>query len=165
MTEKSAYRQLLKQRLMAMTAHQRSDADRVITNSVRTLITHHDWRRICLYQSLPNLHEVDTMALINDLRSDTHYSVTVIEPTAAAVAPDGPFDVIIVPMLGFNSAHTRLGRGGGWYDRFLSQQPHTTTVGLAYACQHIEHLAREPHDVPISIIITEHETYLSPRHE
>lgn len=66
------------------------------------------------------------------------------------------FDVIIVPMLGFDANGFRLGHGLGWYDRFLATQLQALTVGLCYEFGHVATgLPHEPHDIPLQVVITE----------
>jgi 5-formyltetrahydrofolate cyclo-ligase len=65
-------------------------------------------------------------------------------------------DVILMPLLGFDKQGTRLGYGGGYYDRtltILSKIPRL--VGYAFASQEIEHIPREPHDIPLDAVVTE----------
>jgi 5-formyltetrahydrofolate cyclo-ligase len=69
---------------------------------------------------------------------------------------------VIVPGLAFDSRGRRLGRGGGFYDRFLSQPDLTAvTCGVALEAQILEDLPREPHDVPVDLLITEERTIRS----
>ncbi len=79
------------------------------------------------------------------------------EPIDGEVLPDGEqFDVVIVPMLGFDKAGHRLGHGKGWYDRFLATQPRALTIGLCYEFGLIKQgLPHEPHDVAVRHIVTE----------
>ncbi len=60
--------------------------------------------------------------------------------------------VIIVPMLAFNVDNYRLGYGGGYYDRYLSDFT-GLKIGLAFDEQEAE-LVLEPFDVPLDVIIT-----------
>jgi 5-formyltetrahydrofolate cyclo-ligase len=72
------------------------------------------------------------------------------------LAPRVEPDVIIMPLLGFDRRGTRLGYGGGYYDRTLerlSKRPRL--VGLAFAAQQLATVPREPHDVPLDIVVTE----------
>ena len=72
------------------------------------------------------------------------------------LAPQVEPDVIIMPLLGFDARGTRLGYGGGYYDRTLerlSKKPRL--VGIAFAAQEIDSIPREPHDVPLDVIVTE----------
>ena len=72
------------------------------------------------------------------------------------LAPQVEPDVILVPLLGFDKRGTRLGYGGGYYDRTLaklSKKPRL--IGLAFAAQELDTVPREPHDIPLDAIITE----------
>jgi 5-formyltetrahydrofolate cyclo-ligase len=65
-------------------------------------------------------------------------------------------DVVIVPGTAFTRAGDRLGQGGGWYDRFLrTVRPDCVTIGVAFAPQVVEELPVEPHDVPVSHVVTD----------
>ena len=66
--------------------------------------------------------------------------------------------VLIAPLLGFDRAGNRLGMGKGYFDRWLvlHAQALDLQVGLAYSCQELSKVPVEPHDAPLSTIITEH---------
>jgi 5-formyltetrahydrofolate cyclo-ligase len=67
----------------------------------------------------------------------------------------------LAPGLAFDRAGGRIGWGRGHYDAtFAEAAPAALRVGLAYDCQLIEQVAREPHDVALHIIITEVATHL-----
>lgn len=65
-------------------------------------------------------------------------------------------DMVIVPGVAFDRSGNRLGRGGGYYDRFLSSlNKQTITVGLAYDVQMFDQLpSLQDHDVPVMHILT-----------
>jgi 5-formyltetrahydrofolate cyclo-ligase len=64
--------------------------------------------------------------------------------------------VILVPGVGFDTALTRIGFGGGYYDRFLPRLPaDTVKVGICFALQIIERLPRDEHDVGLDALCTE----------
>lgn len=63
--------------------------------------------------------------------------------------------VLLVPCLGFNALHFRLGYGGGYYDRTLAAAPRPLALGIAYANQEVLFDA-DIHDIPLNGIITEH---------
>ncbi len=71
----------------------------------------------------------------------------------AAVVPD----VVVVPCVGFTEAGHRLGFGGGYYDRWLAANRHVVAVGVAWAFSEIDvaTFAARPHDVPLSLVVTE----------
>ena len=61
---------------------------------------------------------------------------------------------LLIPCLGFNAQHFRLGYGGGYYDRTLAPTPRPLTAGVAYACL-LADFPGAPHDVALDRIITE----------
>ena len=74
----------------------------------------------------------------------------------SALAPLAEPDVVLVPLLGFDRLGTRLGYGGGYYDRTLAQMTKSPTlIGLAFAAQELDAIPRESHDVPLDAVITE----------
>jgi 5-formyltetrahydrofolate cyclo-ligase len=67
-------------------------------------------------------------------------------------------DVAIIPGAVFDRCGHRLGYGGGFYDRFLSQAaPQATRIGFAFSCQVVAQLPSLSHDVPMDLVITEQE--------
>jgi 5-formyltetrahydrofolate cyclo-ligase len=63
-------------------------------------------------------------------------------------------DLILVPGLAFTSEGCRLGRGSGYYDRFLSKIPGTTfKVGVCFDFQFLAELPHEPHDVKMDVVV------------
>jgi 5-formyltetrahydrofolate cyclo-ligase len=66
-------------------------------------------------------------------------------------------DVVLVPCVGFTAGGLRLGYGGGYFDRWLAQQPGVTAVGVAWAIGEIDAATYEaqPHDRPMTLIVTE----------
>lgn len=68
------------------------------------------------------------------------------------------FDMIIVPLLGFDAGGGRLGNGGGYYDRALSaprigRRP--WRIGYAYGAQEIDQVPVEAFDVRLDAVVTE----------
>lgn len=60
----------------------------------------------------------------------------------------------MVPALAFDRAGNRVGYGGGYYDRFLSANTSTISVGLGYDFQLLDELPTEPFDIPLTMVIT-----------
>lgn len=65
-------------------------------------------------------------------------------------------DLVIVPGVAFDKSGHRLGRGGGYYDRYLKSLPsHTPTIGLAFDFQIVDYIpAIGTHDIQVSRLIT-----------
>lgn len=67
-------------------------------------------------------------------------------------------EILIVPLVAFDSAGNRLGYGGGFYDRTLEMlraRRATLAIGFAYAAQQADALPLEPTDQPLDMIVTE----------
>ena len=72
-------------------------------------------------------------------------------------------DLVLLPLVGFDDAGGRLGMGGGFYDRTLSQLSSDTKssgakkpalIGLAHDCQQVESVPVEAWDIPLPAICT-----------
>lgn len=76
-------------------------------------------------------------------------------PDAPTVEPR-QLDLIIVPGLAFDPFGGRLGRGAGFYDRFLSEirghQPRPALWGAALACQMVDRVPRDVWDIPLDAV-------------
>jgi 5-formyltetrahydrofolate cyclo-ligase len=65
-------------------------------------------------------------------------------------------DVVLVPGLAFDRLGNRLGRGKGYYDRFLRRLPdRTLTIGLAWDSMLRDHIPHNENDCPVKMIVAE----------
>ena len=63
-------------------------------------------------------------------------------------------DLIVVPGLAFTVTGNRLGRGAGYYDRFLATVPTTTLkVGVCFEFQLVPQIPSESHDVIMDVVV------------
>lgn len=69
-------------------------------------------------------------------------------------------DLIFVPGVAFDRRGGRLGRGRGFYDRFLQQvRPDASLIGLAFECQVLDEIPVAEHDILMDKIVTECSIY------
>ena len=80
------------------------------------------------------------------------------EPTTAPYT--GKIDLTIVPGLAFDAKGNRLGRGGGYYDRFIKKLTHTVLVGVGYDFQLVDEVPAARHDQRVHRIILPSKTIL-----
>ncbi len=67
-------------------------------------------------------------------------------------------DLVVAPGLAYDRRGNRLGRGGGFYDRFLARPDlHAQPVGLALAEQILDHVPAGPDDQPVASVVTDRE--------
>lgn len=80
------------------------------------------------------------------------------EPADGTPFPLPEIQLVIVPGLAFDRQGNRLGKGAGFYDRFLKEHGFTgIKVGLGFAEQVIDELPAREHDVPLDILVTDRE--------
>ena len=61
-----------------------------------------------------------------------------------------------MPLLGFDRHGTRLGYGGGYYDRTLAMLSKTPRlIGYAFASLELDHVPRDNHDIPLDAVVTD----------
>jgi len=76
---------------------------------------------------------------------------------ATALSPDVARGVVVVPGLAFDRAGGRIGTGKGYYDRTLPGFPGLIRVGLAMDGFVVDRLPTDPWDVPMHLVVTEHD--------
>jgi len=119
-----------------------------------------DWpavRRMHVYAPVVAWGEVDTDPIVSVVQAQWP-RVVVVRPGLEKdqPIPAEPFDLVVVPVVGFDRDNNRLGLGGGFYDRFLAAQPAALKIGVAYAWALVpEGLPVEPHDVRLDRILTD----------
>ncbi|MBL7140298.1 MAG: 5-formyltetrahydrofolate cyclo-ligase [Planctomycetes bacterium] len=73
----------------------------------------------------------------------------------APVVPTGDIDVVLVPCVAVDRRGNRLGRGGGYYDRFLSQPDlRAARIVPAFRPQVVDHVPTDERDVPVDMVVT-----------
>jgi 5-formyltetrahydrofolate cyclo-ligase len=72
------------------------------------------------------------------------------------VLPLNKLDVLITPLVAFDTQGQRLGMGGGFYDRTLQNWQHygLQPVGYAHDCQQVDTLPIEKWDIPLPAVVT-----------
>ena len=87
------------------------------------------------------------------------------EPRDRPLRASQTLDVVFAPLLAFDDDGTRLGMGGGYYDRSLRYLTpprlwrHPAFVGLAYDIQRMQRLPVESWDIPLRAVVTERAVY------
>ena len=102
--------------------------------------------------------ELRRYASQNDL---TEGAFHIMEPTGAPFADYDKIDVALIPGMAFDAAGHRLGRGKGYYDRFLVSlrpsslipQPSPLLIGVCFPFQRVAEVPTEEHDICVDEII------------
>lgn len=79
----------------------------------------------------------------------------IIEPVAATPIKPNEIDVMMVPGVAFTHLGTRLGRGKGFYDKYMSHEEFRAyTIGVCFSCQMVETLPTERHDKMLNEVVS-----------
>ena len=62
--------------------------------------------------------------------------------------------MLFVPLVAFTESGERMGQGAAHYDGWLAKHPGVVTIGMAWDIQKVGDLPTEPHDVPLTAIVT-----------
>ena len=86
---------------------------------------------------------------------DTAFAVgdfNILEPQNEPYS--GGFDLIVVPGVAFDRKGNRLGRGRGYYDRFLCQHLDVKRIGICFDFQCVDEVPAEPFDIRMDEVLT-----------
>lgn len=92
---------------------------------------------------------------INSRSSWTVAAFGIQEPIDAPVVNSSEIDLVLLSGVAFDSKGNRLGMGGGYYDRFLSDTKKALVVGVTVSKQLVAHIPMEPYDRRVDVVITE----------
>ncbi|MCB1668112.1 MAG: 5-formyltetrahydrofolate cyclo-ligase [Porticoccaceae bacterium] len=180
-------RQQLRRQRSLLSARQQTKASSSLTRNLARLPVFRQSRRIAFY--LANNGEIDPFQAIEDacaagkkcylpvlhpLKFNRLYFARyrpgqrlhrnrfgIPEPrigSAQRVAP-WSLDLILLPLVAFDSQCNRIGMGGGFYDRTLAFTRHRSggpkLVGLAHSFQQVKHIETENWDIPLNCVVTE----------
>ena len=77
----------------------------------------------------------------------------IMEPIGEPFGDHDQINVALVPGMAFDAAGRRLGRGKGYYDRFLAAHPHLYKIGVCFPFQRVAEVPFEEHDVCMDLIV------------
>lgn len=78
----------------------------------------------------------------------------------APAVPLAAISAFVIPGVGFDRGGGRIGWGRGYYDTTLADAPDALRIGLAFECQIVDEVMREPHDALVHVVVTERATHV-----
>ena len=124
----------------------------------------HEWQRSQLQIFIPVLDQQQQGQMsFRGCHKNSRISIgrfglrTLAEPKAAEQIDAADLDCVLLPMVAFDKYGTRLGMGGGYYDRFFANQTKRPyLLGISFDAQMSQQvLDRSPWDVGLDAVITE----------
>lgn len=139
-----------------MPPEERVAKSQVIAAQLETVL---DWtlvNNVHAFEPILSLGEVDISPFVRLLACPVSYPA---KRNGEWVMGAEAYDVIIVPMLGFDASLHRLGYGGGFYDKFLAAQPQARMIGVCFELGKVDQLPVESHDISLNLVVTEAAVY------
>lgn len=111
--------------------------------------------RVCV----PKTHDGCTMDAveIKGLEELEVRRYNIPEPTGTDIVPPEDISAAVVPGLAFGRDFTRLGKGKGYYDRFLKRAGNAVRIAPCRKMCLADSVPHEPHDELMNVIITKDE--------
>ncbi len=180
---KNEFRKLARERILAMSEQQRKNKSLKAVSNLKSLDEFSRAKCVMVYVSKKD--EVDTIGLITDmLKSGKRVAVPFVDEermelipceisnleelavgTFGVMEPDPgnlrivnteEIDVVVVPGMAFDRNCNRLGRGKGYFDRFLKRlNGGKKVIGLAFSEQVFDSIPVEENDAKVDIVVTE----------
>ena len=97
----------------------------------------------------------DTMRFLylEDLSQVEKNPMGIPEPVADTPVAEDKTALVLMPGVAFTKKGDRIGYGGGFYDRFLAEEPNHPTLALCYDFQIVESLPTEEFDIPVDTVL------------
>jgi len=90
----------------------------------------------------------------------SHSDFGLVEVVSDKVIDISEIDLLIVPGLGFDNKGQRIGRGAGYYDRFMADTSFCAIkCAVGFALQVVEDVPVDDHDMALDMLVTESKIY------
>ena len=174
--DKKELRRQIREQKRAMTTAQIEEKSRGLTDLF--LRTEQYQNAKTVYGYLPYNQEVRTVALLEQAMADGkkvavpkvygdemrfHYMedlsrteegyAGIPEPIGDEPVAEDETALVLMPGVAFTKDGSRIGYGGGYYDKFLAKEPGHPTVALCYDFQIVEELPLEEFDIPVDLVL------------
>lgn len=177
---KAEMRELLSQKRRLLTQEQKEEASARVIERLEQLECFRKAKTLLIYYPIHN--ELDLLPLVKKYKHEktilfpvTHRkSIDACPYRGNALMKQGKFnipepqtepytgniDLILIPGVAFDGKCNRLGRGGGYYDRYLCKRKHSMLIGVGYDFQLVGEVPTERNDMRLQGVIVPSQTIL-----
>ena len=173
---KTELRQIIRAKKRAMTVAEIEEKSEALGRLFRESVAYRNAKTI--YGYLPYNQEVRTVAMLEQALADGKRVAVpkcygdemrfifmedlslvapgyanIPEPIADAPIADDETALVLMPGLAFDKEGHRIGYGGGFYDKFLANEPNHPTLALCYDFQMLDHVETQEFDVPVDTVL------------
>ncbi len=174
--KKKILRKIIKVRVSAISADEKAKREKLLLDNLFSMPEFLAANTVMLFANLPD--EIGTFSLIDkcitmgkkvflpvingddmtaceftgEYRVGRYDIKEPVTPHSSLLTPNS-MDFILVPGVAFSPNGYRLGRGKGYYDKFLSKYTNLFTVGVCFREQFYLDIPTEPHDIPMQRVL------------
>lgn len=185
-SRKSKLRKDIKRRLDAMTAENRHERSVAVCRRVQGLEQFQHASTVMMYMPLPSevdilplaiscfqagrtvcvpdvnwerkeIRPVEITSIADDVMELDEHGIRI--PREGGIILPTQIDLVLIPGIAFDTQGNRLGRGAGFYDRFLRRLSRdAATVAAAFDEQVVDDVPIGPHDICVQVLVTDRRT-------
>lgn len=166
-------RELLTQKRRLLTDEQKTEASSRVIERLEQMEWFREAKTVLIYYPIHN--EIDLLPLVKKYKHEKTLLFPVTHRKTIDACPyrgnalmkrgkfnipepqtepyKGKIDLILIPGVAFDRKCNRLGRGGGYYDRFLCKQRHSKLIGVGYDFQIVDEVPTERNDMRLQGVI------------
>lgn len=113
------------------------------------------------YFPIININQTLTFGLTTKKTTFIKNKFGILEPNTSPdeIITADKLDIVFLPVVAFDKYGTRLGMGGGYYDRTFTTTDKPLLIGVAYDFQHQVEILRDEWDILLDMVVTETKTY------
>lgn len=173
--DKKRVRELLAQKRRLLSKEDIAEQSSKVVAAVEQMPSFQSAKTVLIYY--PTHNEVDLLSLIKRYKKEKTFLFPVVHRKTMTACPYegnakmhrgkfnipepttepyvGDIDLILVPGVGFDKRGNRLGRGGGYYDKFITRLGRKTLlVGVGYDFQLVEEVPANRWDKRLDYVVT-----------
>lgn len=172
--DKSELRRLVRAKLAGMTGEEKERCSEMLCKSIKSHLAVSGARVVALFSPLPDEPQIwplveelakNLLVVLPRVEGDAMRfycydgavesgSFGIMEPRGSEVVNPGEIDAIVVPGVVFTSDGKRVGRGRGYYDRYMSHDDfRALKLGVCYPVQIVDDIPCEAHDIVMDYVI------------
>lgn len=172
MEDKKSIRQEVRRRIKLMSEELKHEESEAVFSAIEAMPLFDEVECIALFAAMwdevPTTHvlerwrEIGKRVVVPRVEGDimryydyhpdrmTEGAFGIIEPVGDVEVAASDIDLMIVPARAFTPEGDRLGRGGGFYDKYMALPGfRAVKYGVAFGCQIFDSLPTDPHDIPV----------------
>ena len=173
--DKKMLRRVVKAKVLAMSVADKERSSALMRAALRRCVDACDACVVAMFSPLPDEPQiwplVDELSkrkavvlprVEGDVMNFYHYAsgmlsrgaFGIMEPMLGEAIEPSEIDLIVVPGVAFTAEGYRMGRGKGYYDKYMSSDGfRAVKMGVCYPCQLLDGLPTEEHDVRVDKVI------------